>query len=300
MPLGTRGGMKFTHTFPADGEYRITLTDLGVGLYPRAVETRHTLVVLVDRNEQFRGDIGGEEDLALIDTRRRAGARRAHEALRRHSAARSRPARTRSSSRSSSARARRATSRSRRSRRRGDFSFGGAARVPGIVGGINMVGPFNSTGLTRTREPPQAVRLRARGRASASASAPSEIATNLARRAFRRPVEPSRSRPPHAVLRGRPQGRRRLRRRHRAHDDRRAREPRFPLSLDCAARRDASAASHELERIRARLAALLLLMEPRPRRRAARARGVGRARAARACSTRKSSACSPTRAPRCS
>src|SRR6185295_3242627 len=37
MPLGTRGGLKFTHAFPADGEYRITLTDLGVGLYPRAV-----------------------------------------------------------------------------------------------------------------------------------------------------------------------------------------------------------------------------------------------------------------------
>ena len=68
MPLGTRGGLKFAHTFPADGEYRITLTDLGVGLYPRAVETRQTLVVLVDRNEQFRADIGGDEDLALINT----------------------------------------------------------------------------------------------------------------------------------------------------------------------------------------------------------------------------------------
>src|SRR5262245_33586942 len=27
MPLGTRGGVKFSHTFPADGEYRITITD---------------------------------------------------------------------------------------------------------------------------------------------------------------------------------------------------------------------------------------------------------------------------------
>ena len=69
MPLGTRGGVKFTHTFPADGEYRISIAgDLGAGLYPRAVETRHTLVVLVDRNEQYRADIGGEEDLALINT----------------------------------------------------------------------------------------------------------------------------------------------------------------------------------------------------------------------------------------
>ena len=67
LPLGTRGGIKFTHTFPADGEYRITLGDLGLGLYPRAVETRQTLVVLVDRVEQFRADIGG---VTVADTRR--------------------------------------------------------------------------------------------------------------------------------------------------------------------------------------------------------------------------------------
>src|SRR6185503_11205907 len=67
LPLGTRGGLKVTHTFPADGEYRITITDLGVGLYPRAVENRQTLVVLVDRREQFRADIGGEEDRVLVD-----------------------------------------------------------------------------------------------------------------------------------------------------------------------------------------------------------------------------------------
>src|SRR5690606_5390832 len=50
-----------------DGEYRLTLKDLGVGLYPTAVETRHTLIVLVDRQEVFRADIGGPEDLALVD-----------------------------------------------------------------------------------------------------------------------------------------------------------------------------------------------------------------------------------------
>ena len=74
MPLGTRGGIKFTHIFPADGEYRLTLGNLGVGLYPRALETRHTLVVLVDRNEVFRADIGG-----------RARPCRDHETIRRHS-----------------------------------------------------------------------------------------------------------------------------------------------------------------------------------------------------------------------
>ena len=42
LPLGTRGGMKFRHTFPADGEYRFSIGDLGIDLYTRAVETRHT------------------------------------------------------------------------------------------------------------------------------------------------------------------------------------------------------------------------------------------------------------------
>ena len=37
LPLGTRGGMKFRHNFPADGEYRFTIPDLGIDLYTRAV-----------------------------------------------------------------------------------------------------------------------------------------------------------------------------------------------------------------------------------------------------------------------
>ncbi len=40
--------MKFRHNFPADGEYRFTVLDLDVGLYTRTVETRHTLILLVD------------------------------------------------------------------------------------------------------------------------------------------------------------------------------------------------------------------------------------------------------------
>ena len=33
LPLGTRGGIRFKHNFPADGEYRININDLAVGLY---------------------------------------------------------------------------------------------------------------------------------------------------------------------------------------------------------------------------------------------------------------------------
>jgi hypothetical protein len=46
LPPGTRGGMSFTHTLPADGEYRFTISDLlEGGLYPgRTLETENTLV----------------------------------------------------------------------------------------------------------------------------------------------------------------------------------------------------------------------------------------------------------------
>src|SRR5947207_4742999 len=40
LPLGTRAGMKFRHNFPADGEYRFTIPDIGIDLYTRAIETR--------------------------------------------------------------------------------------------------------------------------------------------------------------------------------------------------------------------------------------------------------------------
>jgi hypothetical protein len=184
MPLGTRGGLKFTHTFPADGEYRITLTDLGVGLYPRAVETRQTLVMLVDRNEQFRADIGGEEDLALVNL---GGAPARAEVMKRfaniplHVTAGAHEIIVTFIERS------RAADDEQIGGGTGDFSFGGAARVAGIVGGVNMVGPFNPTGLTKTAsrkklfvcEPEVAERER---------ECAVEIAANLARRAYRRPV----------------------------------------------------------------------------------------------------------------
>ncbi len=69
-PLGTRGGVSFTHVFPADGEYRFSFVDgdsIDAGLYPRGMETTATLVILVDGTEVARREIGGPADLALAD-----------------------------------------------------------------------------------------------------------------------------------------------------------------------------------------------------------------------------------------
>src|ERR1700716_3235141 len=60
MPFGTRGGTRFEYTFPADGEYRFTISDLDFGLYPRGVENETNVIVLIDRKEVFRVKIGGD------------------------------------------------------------------------------------------------------------------------------------------------------------------------------------------------------------------------------------------------
>ena len=187
MPPGTRGGLRVSHTFPADGEYRLSLTNLGAGLYPRALETEHTLVVLVDRQEQFRGNVGGAADLALLDT---GGAPARAEIMSRfedipiqvtagvHEIIVTFVERARSLS----------DEQISTFAPVGSFSYSGAPRVPGIAGGINMIGPYESPGVSRTRsremlficEPEVADRER---------ECAERITANLARRAFRRPID---------------------------------------------------------------------------------------------------------------
>lgn len=75
LPLGTRGGIRFKHNFPADGEYRIKLNDLGVGPYTAGLENQSTLIITIDGRIAFRKPIGGPEDQALAD--RKAGTGRA-------------------------------------------------------------------------------------------------------------------------------------------------------------------------------------------------------------------------------
>ncbi|MGD8324655.1 MAG: DUF1592 domain-containing protein, partial [Gammaproteobacteria bacterium] len=189
MPLGTRGGIRFEHNFPADGEYRLTVTNIGSGLYPRALETPHTLVVLVDRHEQFRVSIGGAEDLALVN---RGGAPARAELMARlagipiqvtagpHEVVITFIERARAASDEHISGY--APSRS--------FSYRGAPRVPSIAGGIDMIGPFASPGVSRTRSRELlfvcAPEVPERERACAE-----QITANLARRAFRRPVDDS-------------------------------------------------------------------------------------------------------------
>ena len=186
MPLGTRGGTLFKQSFPTDGEYRINITDLDVGLYPRSLETEHTLVVLLDRTEVFRAKLGGEADLALVD----------------HGGA---PARAQIMERFANIPVRVTAGvhevivtfieRSRAATDEpifgftpyGGFSFTGEMRVPRVIGGIEVKGPFEPTGLSRTASR-QKIFVCTPETADQERACAQRITANLARRAFRRPV----------------------------------------------------------------------------------------------------------------
>jgi hypothetical protein len=182
LPLGTRGGMKIRHNFPADGEYRFTVLDLEVGLYTRTLETRHTLVLLVDGGEVFRKALGGPEDLNFVD---HGGAPARAQIMARFSNI---PVQVKAGMHTVVV-----TFIERAEIESDEFvnngtggTFGQGLHAPRMIDGITVVGPFSSTGISKTtsRErlficEPQAGKEQACART---------ILENLARRAYRRPV----------------------------------------------------------------------------------------------------------------
>jgi mono/diheme cytochrome c family protein len=179
LPLGTRGGMKFRHTFPADGEYRVSIGDLGIDLYTRAVETRHTVIVLVDGHEVFRESLGTPEDLKLID---QGGAPARAAIMKRFTNI---PVQVKAGTYDVGV-----TFIERARIESDEFvgflpgdEFSRGDRAPRVIGGVRVEGPFNSPGMSETPSRRKIFVCRTQDKACAR-----RIAGNLAREAFRRPV----------------------------------------------------------------------------------------------------------------
>jgi mono/diheme cytochrome c family protein len=185
LPLGTRGGMKFRHHFPADGEYRFTLADLGIDLYTRVTENRHTVVLQVDGREVFRESLGGDADRVLID---RGGAPARAEAMKRFTGI---PVQVKAGTRDV------AVAFIERARIESDEfvqflpgdEFSRGDRMARIVGGVRVEGPFDSPGVSDTPSRRKVfVCQPASPDAAAERACARRIGEQLARRAFRRPV----------------------------------------------------------------------------------------------------------------
>src|SRR5450631_824939 len=187
MPLGTRGGTRFEYTFPADGEYRFTITDLDFGLYPRGSENETAVVILVDRKEVFRQKVGGDADREFVD---RGGGAPAGEKLMERFA--NIPVQVTAGVHEVVV-----TFIERSQVETDDLIAGGTLyhgrlikgylRLPRVVGPIHVVGPYAATGPTRTpsREKVFICKPEVPDQERACAE---RIARDLAGRAYRRPI----------------------------------------------------------------------------------------------------------------
>jgi len=190
LPLGTRGGVKFKHNFPADGEYRFTMNDLGVGLYTGPVENESTLVIMIDGKVVFRKPIGGPADQALAD---RLGAPGRAQIMERFAKI---PVQVEAGVRDV------IVAFIDRSHVESDENVANPApfagltgsiaqangRMPRLVDGIVIAGPYNPKGISRT--PSRALIFVCDPKIAGEPACAKQITGNLARRAFRRPVTP--------------------------------------------------------------------------------------------------------------
>jgi hypothetical protein len=187
LPPGTRGGMRFKHRFPADGEYRISVLGLGLGLYTGVLENESTLVLMIDGKVVFRKPIGGFEDQSLVDKKQAAGRDEIMSRFAKipvqvgageHELIVAFVDRSHAESDENVGAGFRGI---------GDLGFGaGTGRMTSLGNGVEVVGPYNPTGVTRT--PSRDLIFVCDSKTTSESACARKIAENLARRAFRRPV----------------------------------------------------------------------------------------------------------------
>ena len=180
LPLGTRGGLIVDHLFPADGEYKLNINGLAGAGYVRGMEYAHTLVVLIDGVKVFQGRIGGEEDIKAIDQRQAAAVAEINGRFQSipltvtagpHKIGITFTARTFAESDDVL----------------GSFKPGALEDRVVRVGGVEILGPFNLAGLSDTPAR-QRVFVCKPATPRDEVGCASNILSNLAHRAFRRPV----------------------------------------------------------------------------------------------------------------
>jgi len=187
LPLGTRGGIRFKHNFPADGEYRINIDDLSVGLYTGSMENESTLIGMVDGKIIFRKPIGGPADQALADRKGADGRAMIMERFQKI------PIQVQAGVRDV------VIAFIDRSHVESDENvasqpvFNGltggtavAGRMPRLVNGVEVVGPYDPRGVSKTAS--RALIFVCDPKPAEELSCARQITETLARRAFRRPV----------------------------------------------------------------------------------------------------------------
>jgi len=180
LPLGTRGGLIVEHLFPSDGEYKFNIGGLAAAGYVRGMEFRHTVILTIDGAKIFENTVGGDEDMKNIDQKQAPAVAAINGRFQNisvnvtagpHKVGVTFVARTFAESDEVL------------------YSFkpgSGEDRIP-RVGSLDVVGPFNPSGIGAT---PSRDRIFVCRPASASdeLACATKIISTFARRAFRRPV----------------------------------------------------------------------------------------------------------------
>jgi hypothetical protein len=180
MPFGTRGGVSVDHNFLADGEYELSIGDLALAREVPNMEFENTLVALLDGKEFYRTTIGGEQDHKWIDQilddavaqiNARLKEVRFHATAGQHNVTVTFLQRTMAES---------------DERNRIPALEGGQDRVH-AVHALQIRGPLSVTGMSESESRKRIFVCYPRESAEESACA-EQIITNMAERAFRRPL----------------------------------------------------------------------------------------------------------------
>jgi hypothetical protein len=191
MPFGTRGGISFEHTFPADGEYSLTIGDLAEGRLVPRMEFSNTVLALLDGKEFYRTDIGGELDQKAIDQRQETAVGEINARLRNikfHATAGQHVIAVTFLKRSDI---------ESEERFRTEAPEGGERRVQ-AVNVLQVRGPLEVDGVSDSQSRRKIFTCHP-SQASEEAACAHTIISTLARRAFRRPVEERHLRPLFAI-----------------------------------------------------------------------------------------------------
>lgn len=191
MPFGTRGGMKVQHVFMADGEYLLSIGDMALARTVPNMEFENTLVALLDGKEFYRTNIGGEEDHRSIDQKLDDAVAKINGRLkdiRFHATAGQHEVAVTFLRRSYAEHDDRSASPGHSDDGRGFNPLeGGQQRVP-AVHAIYIKGPVKITGMSDSESRKKIFICKPATPAEEPACARS-IVENLARQAFRRPVD---------------------------------------------------------------------------------------------------------------
>jgi hypothetical protein len=180
LPLGTRGGILAHVDLPSDGEYQIDVADMATHIWGNGMEFENTLVVTLDNALVYETTVGGEEDMKLYDQVQSGALDRVNARLKniRFSA-------TAGPHRIGVAFKRRTFAESDDQLQM--FAPGGGQERLYRVSSFQLQGPFGAAGISSTPSRERIFSCRPDNAASEETCA-RQIVTNLATRAYRRPV----------------------------------------------------------------------------------------------------------------